>query len=78
MWDELDQPKMNSVRDAYRGCKTWKPVFLLFRLVESTLDQAAWPVRVSHVSVTVYRGFQIVDWNRPVHLISICNLKSSI
>ncbi len=59
VWDELDQPKMNSVRDAYRGCKTWKPVFLLFRLVESTLDQATWPIRVSHVSVTVYGGFQI-------------------
>ena len=48
-----DQPEMNSVRDAYRGCKTKKPIFLLFRLVESTFDQAARPSRVSHVSVMV-------------------------
>jgi hypothetical protein len=46
-------PEMNSARDAYRACKTEKPVFLLFRLVESTLDQTAGPDRVSHVSVTV-------------------------
>ena len=32
---------MNSVRDACRGCKAGKPIFLLFRLVESTLEPAA-------------------------------------
>jgi hypothetical protein len=34
---------MNSSRDAYRGCKTEKPVSLLFRLVESTLACGAAP-----------------------------------
>jgi len=33
---------MNSVRDACRGCKAGKPIFLLFRLVESTLEAARW------------------------------------
>src|SRR5580700_2483348 len=31
---KLDRPEMNSVRDACRGCKAEKPIFLLFRLVE--------------------------------------------
>jgi hypothetical protein len=32
---------MNSVRDACRGWKAQKPIFLLFRLVESMLEAAA-------------------------------------
>jgi len=50
----LDRPEMNSVRDACRGCKTGKPVFLLFRLVESTLEGAAEPNSSQSCSVTVY------------------------
>jgi hypothetical protein len=49
-----DRPKMNSVRDACRGCKAGKPIFLLFRLVESMLEAAAGPSPVSHASVTVF------------------------
>jgi hypothetical protein len=41
---ELDRPEMNSVRDACRGCKAEKPIFLLFRLVESKLETAAGPI----------------------------------
>ncbi len=35
-FEGIDQPEMNSDRDACSGCKTTKPVFLLFRLVESS------------------------------------------
>ena len=51
-WNK-DHPEMNSVRDARRGCKTGKPIFLLFRLVESTLEGPPGRIRVSHASVTV-------------------------
>jgi hypothetical protein len=72
---------MNSVRGACRGCKTGKPIFLLFRLVESTLEGPPGRIRVSHVSVMVQTAdfrFEIADFRFSPWISPICNLKSAI
>ena len=86
-WNK-DHPKMNSVRDACRGCKTGKPIFLLFRLVESTLEGPPGRIRVSHASVAVSIAdsrFQSLNQSNLKSKLcnlnsesKLCNLKSAI
>src|SRR6185295_15374993 len=66
-------------------CKTGKPIFLLSRLVESTLEEPPGRIRVSHASVMVQTEdfrFEIADFrfqslDQPNLQSQIYNLKST-